>query len=75
VKTEFRVLFLCTHNSARSIMAECIINRFGKGKFIGLSAGSDPLSQINPFALDLLMEMSYETERAAQQKLGRVREA
>ncbi len=62
MKAEFRVLFLCTHNSARSIMAECAINRLGKGKFIGLSAGSDPLRQINPFALELLKEMRYETD-------------
>ena len=61
MKTEFRVLFLCTHNSARSIMAECAINRLGKGKFVGLSAGSDPLTQINPFVLELLKEMGYET--------------
>jgi len=61
VKTEFRVLFLCIHNSARSIMAECAINRLGRDKFIGLSAGSDPLSRINPFALELLKEMGYET--------------
>ena len=61
MKTEFRVLFLCTHNSARSIMAECAINRLGKGKFMGLSAGSDPLTQINPFVLELLKEMGYET--------------
>ena len=54
------VLFVCTGNSARSIMAEAIIGRVAPGKFKGYSAGSDPKEEINPFAARLLKSLNYD---------------
>jgi arsenate reductase (thioredoxin) len=55
----YNVLFLCTHNSARSIMAEVIINYVGKGKFKGFSAGSHPGTAPKPFALETLRRLHF----------------
>lgn len=55
------VLFLCTHNSARSVVAECVMNRLGAGRFNGYSAGSMPSGRVHPYAIDLLNHLNYPT--------------
>ena len=58
----YNILFLCTHNSARSVMAECVVNRLGRGKFVGYSAGSQPSGGLNPFVMTLLERLNYQTD-------------
>lgn len=59
----YNVLFLCTGNSARSIMAEALVTTMGKGRFQGFSAGSKPGSKVNPFAVEQVKKTGYPIDK------------
>ena len=56
----YNILFLCTHNSARSVLGEALASTHPSGKFVGYSAGSTPGTQVNPIAADLAAEMGMD---------------
>ena len=56
---QYNILFLCTHNSARSVLGEALASTHSSGKFIGYSAGSTPGTSVNPFAAEIARELGY----------------
>ena len=60
---KLNILFLCTHNSARSVLGEAIASTHPSGKFVGYSAGSTPGTTVNPFARELALQMGYDESR------------
>jgi arsenate reductase (thioredoxin) len=59
----YNVLFLCTHNSARSVLGEAVASTLSNGRLIGYSAGSHPSSVVNPYAIKVASELGYDTNK------------
>ena len=60
---QYNILFLCTHNSARSVLGEALASTHQSGLFVGYSAGSTPGTTVNPFARELALEMGYDENK------------
>lgn len=60
---QYNILFLCTHNSARSVLGEALASTHQSGLFVGYSAGSTPGTSVNPFARELALEMGYDESK------------
>ena len=65
-----KVLFLCTGNSARSIIAECLLNQIGESRFTAHSAGSKPAGQVNPFTIKVLKNNNIKYRNARVDQLN-----
>lgn len=60
---QYNILFLCTHNSARSVIGEALASTHPSGKFVGFSAGSTPGTKVNPFAAEIAKELGYAEDK------------
>ena len=60
---QYNILFLCTHNSARSVIGEALASTHASGRFIGYSAGSTPGTSVNPFAREIALELGYDESK------------